>query len=242
MTATSFPVQERTQTVALAVSTVIFALNPNEQGELALTIPLVRRIRAPFDGMWALPGGPLASEEDLDAAAARNLAETTGLEPKYLEQLYAFGNVDRSDGQTQAERVVSIVYWALVGSQEARQAIQDENVRWFAADALPELAFDHNIIVDYALNRLRNKIEYARIAHGFLDETFTLAQLREVYEAVLGRALDPGNFRRTVEASGEIVATGKRLMGTKHRPPQLYRYQRDIPTPFSSEKQEKAND
>jgi len=234
--------QQGTQTATLAVSTVIFALSPNDQGELSLTIPLVRRIRAPFDGMWALPGGPLASDEDLDAAAARNLADTTGLEPKYLEQLYAFGNVDRSVGQIQTERVVSIVYWALVGSKEARQAIQDDNVHWFTADALPELAFDHNIIVDYGLNRLRNKIEYARIAHGFLGETFTLAQLREVYEAVLGRALDPGNFRRTVEASGEIVATGKRLMGTKHRPPQLYRYQRDIPTPFSNEKQENAND
>jgi 8-oxo-dGTP diphosphatase len=234
--------QQGTQTATLAVSTVIFALSPNDQGELSLTIPLVRRIRAPFDGMWALPGGPLASDEDLDAAASRNLADTTGLEPKYLEQLYAFGNVDRSVGQVNAERVVSIVYWALVGSKEARQVIQDVNVHWFTADTLPDLAFDHNIIVDYALNRLRNKIEYARIAHGFLGETFTLAQLREVYEAVLGRALDPGNFRRTVEASGEIVATGKRLMGTKHRPPQLYRYQRHIPTPFSNEKQENAND
>jgi len=234
--------QQGTHTATLAVSTVIFALSPNHRGQLALTIPLVRRIRTPFDGMWALPGGRLASDEDLDAAAARNLADTTGLEPKYLEQLYAFGNVDRSVGHLNTERVVSIVYWALVGSQEARQVIQDENVHWFAADALPELAFDHNIIVNYALNRLRNKIEYARIAHGFLGETFTLAQLREVYEAVLGRALDPGNFRRTVEASGEIVATGKRLMGTKHRPPQLYRYQRDIPTPFSNEQQENADD
>jgi len=234
--------QQSTATATLAVSTVIFALSPNDRGELALTIPLVRRIRAPFDGMWALPGGPLASDEDLDAAAARNLADTTGLEPKYLEQLYAFGNVDRSVGHVNTERVVSIVYWALVGSKEARQVIQDDNVHWFTADALPDLAFDHNIIVDYALNRLRNKIEYARIAHGFLGETFTLAQLREVYEAVLGRALDPGNFRRTVEASGEIVATGKRLMGTKHRPPQLYQYQRDIPTPFSNEKQENADD
>jgi 8-oxo-dGTP diphosphatase len=234
--------QQGTQTATLAVSTVIFALRPNDRGELSLTIPLVRRIRAPFDGMLALPGGPLACDEDLDAAAARNLADTTGLEPKYLEQLYAFGNVDRSVGHVNTERVVSIVYWALVGSKEARQVIQDDNVHWFTADALPELAFDHNIIVDYALNRLRSKIEYARIAHGFLGETFTLAQLREVYEAVLGRALDPGNFRRTVESSGEIVATGKRLMGTKHRPPQLYRYQRNIPTPFSNEKQETADD
>ena len=104
--------QQGTHTATLAVSTVIFALSPNHQGQLALTIPLVRRIRTPFDGMWALPGGPLASDEDLDAAAARSLADTTGLEPKYLEQLYAFGNVDRSVGHITTERVASIVYWA----------------------------------------------------------------------------------------------------------------------------------
>lgn len=226
----SLIVQQETPT--LAVSTVIFALSPDATGQKVLTIPLVRRIRSPFEGLWALPGGPLASDEDLDAAAARNLAETTGLEPKYLEQLYAFGSLDRASGVTNSERVISIVYWALVDSDEAKQAIADKNVQWFAADSLPSLAFDHQEIVRYALNRLRNKIEYARIAHGFLGETFTMAQLREVYEAVLGRTLDPGNFRRTVEASGEIVPTGQRLTGTKHRPPQLYRYNRSNNTPF----------
>jgi 8-oxo-dGTP diphosphatase len=74
-----------------------------------------------------------------------------------------------------------------------------------------------------ALGRLRNKLAYARIAHSFLAETFTLAQLREVYEAVLGRELDPGNFRRMVEGDGIVEPTGERLAGTRHRPPQLYR-------------------
>jgi 8-oxo-dGTP diphosphatase len=124
--------------------------------------------------------------------------------------------------------VVSIVYWALVGSDEAAEAIESENVAWFWADELPQLAFDHNLIVEYALWRLRNKLEYSRLAHGFLGERFTLAQLREVYEAVLGKELDPGNFRRMVESNGAVVATGERLEGTKHRPPQLYRYDASI--------------
>jgi 8-oxo-dGTP diphosphatase len=211
---------------SLAVSTVIFALRPSTTSTdlKSVWIPLVRRIREPHIGLWALPGGPLLSDEDLAAAAARNLGETTGLSPQYLEQLYAFGGLERSPG----DRVVSIVYWALVRSEEAAQASEGENVRWFAADALPALAFDHNLIVEYALWRLRNKMEYSRIAHAFVGDRFTLAQLREVHEAVLGRALDPANFRRMVEASQSVVATEERLAGTKYRPPRLYRYNNEI--------------
>jgi 8-oxo-dGTP diphosphatase len=199
----------------LAVSTVIFALR-----EKKLMIPLVRRIREPYLGLWALPGGPLDASEDLIDAAAHTLRSTTRLEPNYLEQLYAFGDPSRSPEQ----RVVSIVYWALVNPKEALAQFNDENVQWFEADCLPELAFDHNLIVDYALWRLRNKLSYSRVAQGFLGERFTLAQLREVYETVLQRELDPGNFRRSIDASGDIVATGERLIGANHRPPALYTY------------------
>ena len=206
---------------ALAVSTVIFALRPDEQsGSQALWLPLVRRTRDPFLDHWALPGGWLSADEELSSAAARTLHETTGLAPKYLEQLYTFGAIDRSPEQ----RVVSVVYWALVQSDEAELATVGENVQWFRADDLPALAFDHNRIVGYALWRLRTKLEYSRIAHAFLDETFTLTQLREVNEAVLGKPLDPANFRRTVEASGALVDTGERVVGTRHRPPRLYRF------------------
>jgi 8-oxo-dGTP diphosphatase len=145
------------------------------------------------------------------------LRQTTGLEPRYLEQLYAFGQPDRSP----SDRVVSIVYWALVGSDEANQVLDSPNVHWFAADELEQLAFDHNLIVEYALWRLRTKLEYSRVAHGFLGEEFTLAQLREVYEVILGKELDPGNFRRSVESTGAVIPTGSRVAGTRHRPPML---------------------
>jgi 8-oxo-dGTP diphosphatase len=204
----------------LAVSTVIFRLRPGPHGTSELALPLVRRIRAPYEGQWALPGGPLNANEDLGQAASRTLLATTSLQPRYLEQLYAFGQLDRSPD----ERVVSIVYWALVASDEANRALNNENVQWFLADDVPELAFDHTLIVEYALWRLRTKLEYSQIAHGFLGETFTLAQLRDVYEAVLQKPLDPGNFRRTMESSGTVVATGERLSGTPHRPPQLFKY------------------
>ena len=208
----------------LAVSTVIFALRPDHTGRPVLWTPLVRRTREPQRGSWALPGGWLPPNEELEIAAARTLRSTTGLAPKYLEQLYTFGQVDRSPGA----RVVSVVYWALVQSDEAARATAGPNVRWVPADTLPALAFDHNRIVEYALWRLRNKVEYAEIAHAFLGETFTLAELREVYEAVLLRALDPANFRRQMIASGRLRETGERLAGAPHRPPKLYRYDTSV--------------
>ncbi|CEA08519.1 bifunctional nicotinamide mononucleotide adenylyltransferase/ADP-ribose pyrophosphatase [Arthrobacter saudimassiliensis] len=209
------------QPPSLALSTVIFALRPDPRtGRSSLWLPLVRRIRQPYRDRWALPGGPLLARESLAEAAARNLAETTGLAPRYLEQLYAFGGPERSP----APRVVSIVYWALVQPDEAALAREEENVRWFEAGSPGELSFDHNDIVAYALWRLRNKMEYASIAYAFLGEKFTLAQLREVYEAVLGRELDPANFRRQLRSASDIEPTDEYLQGGRHRPPRLYRY------------------
>ena len=210
------------QRVDLAVSTVIFALRPHPQtGQASLWLPLVKRIREPFLGRWALPGGPLEPAEDLVDSARRTLQRTTGLEPGHLEQLYSFGGLDRSP-----DRVVSIVYWALVRPDEDVRAIDGENVEWFVADDVPQLAFDHNYIVAYALGRLRAKITYTDIAHAFTGDEFTIADLREVHEAVRQIRLDPANFRRQALANPKIVATGAQLAGTSHRPPALYRLER----------------
>lgn len=228
---------------SLAISTVIFALTPDrargeaDKGRPTLWIPLVRRVKEPFKGQWALPGGPLASTESLEDAARRNLKETTGLAPEYLEQLYAFGGLNRSSRPDRgSQRVVSIVYWALVRPTEAELLGAGDatgNVAWHRADTAGAgdgvtgaagLAFDHRDIVDYALWRLRSKLEYAQIAYHFLGETFTLAQLREVYEAILAKPLDPANFRRQLKGMAEIEPTDQVLEGGRHRPPRLYRY------------------
>lgn len=212
----------RTPPITVAVSTVIFSLRrePGAEGP-QIMLPLVRRTRDPHEGQWALPGGWLDPAENLEETASRTLAETTGLAPSYLEQLYAFGDVGRSPS-----RVVSIVYWALV-REDVSLATQQHNVAWSDATALPELAFDHNHIVDYALWRLRNKVGYSRIAHGFLPDLFSLADLREVYEAILGRRLDPANFRRQVENSATLIPTDEFRTGN-HRPARLYRYNHDV--------------
>ena len=202
--------------VSLAVSTVILALRAKEnEAHPSLWLPLVRRLREPYKNQWALPGGPLNPTLSLEEAAGSTLKRATNLEPGYLEQLYAFGDVLRTpearaarlNGDpvptpaTDYERVVSVVYWASIPATEVANTRVHENIRWFPVDELPELAFDHNEIIEYALYRLQNKVEYSRIAHSFLGEEFTLAQLREVYEAILGRTLDPANFRRQIAAS-----------------------------------------
>ncbi|WP_156251733.1 NUDIX hydrolase [Pseudactinotalea terrae] len=211
----------------VAVSTVIFALrneDPRSAEPPTLSLPLVFRTREPFDGRWALPGGPLG-DETLQDAARRTLAATTGLEPAYLEQMYTFGDPGRSpDGR----RVVSVVYWALVRADEVAHARPQQNVRWLAADDLPTLAFDHNLVVEYALWRLRNKVSYGRIAHALLGETFTLRELREVHEIVRQKRLDPANFRRQVEADGAVVPTSEMRTGGAHRPARLYRYNTEV--------------
>ena len=216
--------------IRVAVSTVILTLRRTEEGRALLALPLVRRTREPFAQQWALPGGWLTAAESPVDAAARTLAETTGLAPSYLEQLYAFGAVDRSP-----TRVVSIVYWALLREDDVRaqsaahlaSGHTPENVQWFDVDELPQLAFDHAKIVEYALWRLRNKVGYSRVAQGFLPAEFTLAELREAYEAILERTLDPANFRRQVETAGNLLPTDRFRTGS-HRPARLYRDNTDI--------------
>lgn len=194
----------------VAVSTVIFAVRDSQ-----LRLPLVRRVREPFLGKWALPGGPVTGEESLTDVAIYTLAQTTGLPPRYLEQLYTFGEVDRAP----AERIVSIVYWAQINADAANYYL--DNVRWFSVDELPELAFDHARIIDYARSRLRNKTEFA---HHFLGDAFTLADLRTVHQVILGKDLDPANFRRQILASGTVESTGQAASSGAHRPAALYRH------------------
>lgn len=250
--ATTSASERRTLPPAVAVSTVAFALHPPVNGAaerptaktaqhtqpagVTLWIPLVRRTRPPFADMWALPGGPIPWDEALTDTARRTLLDAVHAEPGYLEQLYSFGAVERS---AKAQRLVTIAYWALYGEHDLATAgttpPADENVAWFSADELPDLAFDHADIVAHALDRLRSKTEYSTVAYRFLGETFTLAQLREVREAILGERVDPANFRRSTLATGHLVDTGEVTSGARHRPARLYRFRATDPNSRSTQ-------
>ena len=214
---------------SVVVAVVIFSIRSDAAGRPRLQVLLVRRAVEPFAGYWSLPGGRLWGHEALDEAAWRQLVEKTALRASYLEQLYTF---ELCDVSRQMEAAL-VAYYALVRTDGTEIAAGRNTMEaaWFPVDELPAaLAFDNDEILHYALQRLRAKVEYAHVAFQFLPPAFTMAQLRAVYEVILGRRIDPTNFRRRVEATGTIVPTGEILAGGRHRPPALYRCAEDATT------------
>jgi 8-oxo-dGTP diphosphatase len=202
---------------ALTVDVVVFALDEQD-----LQVMLIQRGLAPFAGQWALPGGFVRVEETLDAAAARELREESGLQSIFLEQLYTFGAVDRDP----RERVVTVAYYALVNlAGHSVQASTDaQSAAWFSINDLPELAFDHQEILDTALGRLRAKVRYQPIGFELLPEKFTLRQLQHLYEIILDRPLDKRNFRKKVLGMEIIKETSEIETDVAHRAARLFRF------------------
>jgi 8-oxo-dGTP diphosphatase len=171
--------------------------------------------------MWALPGGFLDIDEDLDQCAMRELQEETGVDGIYLEQLYTFGRPERDP----RERVISVTYYALVCSERLQtQAASDaDEVAWFPMDRLPKLAFDHDEIIELAHARLVSKLSYSTVAFQFMPETFTLSELQGVYEILRNEKLDKRNFRKSILALDQIEETGEQRRNGTHRPARVYR-------------------
>ncbi|MGB5398319.1 MAG: NUDIX domain-containing protein [Gammaproteobacteria bacterium] len=201
---------------AVTVDIVIFTIRDNE-----LKLLLIRRAGEPYQGKWALPGGFIELDEDLDSAASRELEEETGVSGVFLEQLYTFGKPDRDP----RERVITVAYYALIPSERIRlQAASDaEAVGWFGMKELPELAFDHVDILALAHQRLEAKLDYSTIAFQFLDDEFTLHDLQRVYEIIQRTVIDKRNFRKWVLALGQIEETGEQRRDGACRPAKLYR-------------------
>jgi 8-oxo-dGTP diphosphatase len=206
-----------TAPIQVTVDLVIFALRERE-----LQVLLVRRGIAPFEGHWALPGGFIRDGESLDEAARRELREETGVSDVYLEQLYTFGE----PGRDPRGRVVTTAYYALLTGDHAplMPGSDAAAARWWPARARPQLAFDHDLIVDYALERLKNKLEYTTVGFQLLPKKFTLTQLQRVYETILGRELDKRNFRRKVALLGILKPLEEWVREGPSRPAQLYRF------------------
>lgn len=186
-----------------------------------LEVLLVERAAPPYRGHWALPGGFVDIDEALDAAAARELSEETGLDALALEQIHTFGAPERDP----RERVISVAYLGLVAPARAgpRAGSDAAAAGWFARRRLPALAFDHAEIIDRGHRLLAARLQDPGTALQLLPEQFTLSELQRVYEAVLERPLDKRNFRKRVLARDDIEATGSWRRAGQHRPARLYR-------------------
>jgi len=205
---------------SVTVDVVIFSLVDND-----LQVLLVKRKYPPFAGIWAIPGGFVRMEESLEDAAMRELAEETGVTDVYIEQLYTFGDPDR-DPRT---RVITVAYFALVPHDAIRPRPGDDaaETAWYSMFDLPRLAFDHEDILAYALQRLRYKLEYTAVGFELLPDVFTLSELQHAYEIILGEQLDKRNFRRKILSSDVLEEIGHKKKDGEGRPAMLYRYRKD---------------
>jgi 8-oxo-dGTP diphosphatase len=200
----------------VAVDIVIFTIQSGE-----LCVLLVKRAIPPFADQFAIPGGFVLDGESLDQAALRELKEETGVSEVYLEQLYSFGD----PGRDPRGRVISVAYYALIATDRSPLIAGSDaaEARWWPIRKLPPLAFDHGKILDYSLERLRNKLEYTTVGFQLLPERFSLSELQEMYEAILDKKLDKRNFRRKL-ALLKILQPTREFRRSGRRPARLFEF------------------
>ena len=201
----------------LATDIVIFALR-----DASLIVLLVKIQKAHFPDYWAVPGGLVHPSETVDVCAERNLLKAARPNEIFLEQLYTFGELNRDPHG----RVVSVTYYALM--PDWRFGLDRSSaypaIEWFPIDRLPKLAYDHDEVVRFAIERLRSKATYSNIVYSLLPDEFTLSELQKTYEIVLDKKLDKRNFRKKILSLNQLVNTGRKTSGKAHRPAELYRF------------------
>jgi len=202
---------------AVTVDIVIFTIKSGE-----LKVLLIKRHIQPFKDKWAIPGGFVGISQSLDDAAKFKLEQKTGVKDVYLEQLYTFGDPNRDA----RGRVITVTYFALINSdtillKNGKDGKDDFEAEWFSISKMPLLAFDHKLIMEYALKRLKWKFEYTTVAFSLLPKKFTMTQLQELYEVVFVEKFDKRNFRKKI-LSLEILEEQEVMRNVSFRPPQLY--------------------
>jgi ADP-ribose pyrophosphatase YjhB (NUDIX family) len=218
----------------VGVDNVIFSVDTQQNRLLVL---LVMRQEEPFLHYWSLPGTLVRQGESLEEGADRILSEKIRVNNLYLEQLYTFGGPRRDPREAKDSygiRYLSVSYFALVRYEEAELiATGVGGIAWYPVEKLPQLAFDHNQILAYGYQRLRNKLEYSPIAFEVLPELFTLNELYQLYTTVLGENFsDYSNFRSRLLKLGFLWDTGVKVSRGAGRPASLYRFDRDAFLPL----------
>lgn len=206
---------------AFSIDCVIFGF---EAGELKVL--LIERNEDPFKDWWALPGNLVENDESIEDAATRILYELTGLRDMHMEQFHTFGEIHRHP----QGRVITVAYYALIriiGQKEVKPVTQyAKKAFWHAINDLPKLAFDHSLIFETSIQKLRRRLSYQPIAFELLPEKFTLTQLQLLYEAILSKKLDKRNFRKKMLSYGFLKELDEKQKGVSYRAAKLYKFDR----------------
>ncbi len=207
---------------AITVDNVIFGFDDQN-----LKVLLIKRGEEPYNDKWALPGYFIKENEDLDTSAQRVLNELTGLSNVYLEQVNAFGTVDRHP----AGRVITVAYYSLVKISEyqVKAASIADKAKWhkLTKALMKELAFDHDKILNSCFNRLKVRVRTRPVGFELLPPKFTLTELQLLYEAILGMTLDKRNFRKKILSMNLLIDLEEMQKDVAHRPAKLYRFDKD---------------
>ncbi len=204
---------------AVSIDCVLFGFDGGE-----LKILLIERNEDPFKDWWALPGNLVGEEESVDQSASRILYELTGLSDVYMEQYYTFGEVNRHP----QGRVITVAYYAMLrlGGDKALKPLTNyaKKAQWINVSELPKLAFDHQHIFDKGLEKVKRRIKHLPIAFELLPEKFTLTQVQNVYELILGKKLDKRNFRKKILSFGVLKELDEKQKGVSFRAATLYKF------------------
>ncbi|MEM9847287.1 MAG: NUDIX domain-containing protein, partial [Bacteroidota bacterium] len=187
-----------TQNIKIAVDAIVFGYEKAQ-----LYVLLIKQRFGEFKHTWSLPGGFVLNGEGLTEAVTRELKEEAGIEVNYLEQLYTFGDNVSRDPRGQ---VISVAYFALVNPENLvlRADTDAEAAQWFPFDALPNLAYDHQAIIQKAIDRLQAKLHYQPIGFDLLQKQFPFSHLEQLYQTILGRKIERRNFRKKMLKLGLV--------------------------------------
>ncbi|MEO7393721.1 MAG: NUDIX domain-containing protein [Chitinophagaceae bacterium] len=199
--------------IAISVDCVIFGYEERE-----LKVLLIKSDLQEFSGLHSLLGDLIKTDEDLEAASYRILKERTGMDDVYLEQVYTFGTI----GRHPSGRVITTAYYSLIDISHQKMKLNHNELNWFKVNEIKELAFDHLKILHTCLSRLRNQIMEMPIIFNLLPDKFSLRELQEVYEAILGIKLDRRNFRKKINIKDWLQDLNEMETNQSHRPGKLY--------------------
>lgn len=188
-----------------------------------LKVLLVERGLEPYKGRWAFPGGFVKMDESCEEGALRELEEETALKGNYVQQFHTYSDPNRDP----RERVITVAFFALVRIQEVEAGDDANKAQWFAIDEVPQLAFDHDVILRDALKRLRERIHFQPIGFELLPEKFTMRQLQNLYEAILDVHFDRGNFSKKMLHFNILKPLEETVRPTPKREARLYRFNKD---------------